>query len=253
MMTFEGLKFKRGTSIIHRLDPRTKFLSTLVIFLAALLFTDIYSLLLIFLVQLPMVIVARIQREWLKSIRGMTLLSVIIFASNFLVYISASNWVITYNALILAIAITFRFVILVTSFSIFFLTTSPDDLSLALEKSHVPYDICFAFTSAIRFIPVLANESQTILDAQRSRGLELDKGNIIARVKNYVPVLVPLIIGAIRRSFELADAMEVKAFNAKEKRTSLISLDMRNIDYIVLIVSVVCLILVVYVKYFILK
>jgi energy-coupling factor transport system permease protein len=183
----------------------------------------------------------------------MTLLSVIIFASNFLVYISASNWVITYNALILAIAITFRFVILVTSFSIFFLTTSPDDLSLALEKSHVPYDICFAFTSAIRFIPVLANESQTILDAQRSRGLELDKGNIIARVKNYVPVLVPLIIGAIRRSFELADAMEVKAFNAKEKRTSLISLDMRNIDYIVLIVSVVCLILVVYVKYFILK
>ena len=253
MMTFEGLKFKKGTSIIHRLDPRTKFLSTFVIFLAALLFTDIYSLLIIFLIQLPMVIVAHVQREWLKSIRGMTLLSVIIFGSNLLVNVSASNWVITYDALTSATAITFRFIILVTSFSIFFLTTSPDDLSLALEKSHVPYDICFAFTSAIRFIPVLANEAQTILDAQRSRGLELDKGNLIARVKNYVPVLVPLIIGAIRRSLELADAMEVKAFNAKEKRTSLISLEMGSKDYIVLIVSVACLILVIYVRYFVLR
>jgi energy-coupling factor transport system permease protein len=200
-----------------------------------------------------MVIVARIQREWLKSLRGMTLLSVIIFASNLFFNISASNWVITYNALISATAITFRFIILVTSFSIFFLTTSPDDLSLALEKSHVPYDICFAFTSAIRFIPVLANEAQTILDAQRSRGLELDKGNLVARVRNYVPVLVPLIIGAIRRSLELADAMEVKAFNAKEKRTSLISLEMGSKDYIVLIASVACLILIIYVRYFVLR
>jgi len=155
--------------------------------------------------------------------------------------------------LISATAITFRFIILVTSFSIFFLTTSPDDLSLALEKSHVPYDICFAFTSAIRFIPVLANEAQTILDAQRSRGLELDKGNLVARVRNYVPVLVPLIIGAIRRSLELADAMEVKAFNAKEKRTSLISLEMGSKDYIVLIASVACLILIIYVRYFVLR
>jgi len=66
-------------------------------------------------------------------------------------------------------------------------------------------------------------------------------------------VLVPLIIGAIRRSLELADAMEVKAFNAKEKRTSLISLEMGSKDYIVLIVSVACLILVIYVRYFVLR
>jgi len=250
MMTFEGLKFKKGTSVIHTLDPRTKFILTLAIFILALLFTKLYPLVLLFLLQIPLVLIARVQREWLKSLRGMTLISVMIFGMNLLVDLSSSNWVLTYKTLESPTAITLRFIILVTSFSIFFLTTSPDDLSLALEKSHIPYDLCFAFTSAIRFIPVLANEAQTIIDAQRSRGLELDKGSIVARIKNYVPILIPLIIGAIRRSLELADAMEIKAFKAKKKRTSLYSLEMKAKDYAVLVMLVICLTIIIYIRYF---
>jgi len=129
-----------------------------------------------------------------------------------------------------------RFIVLVTSFSVFFITTSPDKLSLALEKAKVPYEFNFAFITAIRFVPVLADEAQTIMDAQRSRGLELDTGNFLKRIRNYIPILLPLIINSIRRSLELAEAMESRAFGATEDRTNLYELRLTGTDKLVLIV-----------------
>jgi len=136
-----------------------------------------------------------------------------------------------------------------SSFSLFFLTTSPDNLSLALEQSHIPYEFCFAFTTAVRFVPVLAIEAQTIMDAQKSRGLELEKGNFINRIRNYVPILIPLIVGAIRRSLELAEAMESRAFGAKKKRTNLYLLKLTRADYVALVISIVVLSLAIYIRY----
>ena len=82
---------------------------------------------------------------------------------------------------------------------------------------------------------MLADEAQTIMDAQRSRGLELDKGNFVTRIKNYIPILLPLIINSIRRSLELAEAMESRAFGATEDRTNLYTLTLRRIDLIFLV------------------
>ncbi|MEM2385372.1 MAG: energy-coupling factor transporter transmembrane component T, partial [Candidatus Bathyarchaeia archaeon] len=126
----------------------------------------------------------------------------------------------------------------VGSFSIFFLTTSPDHLGLALEQSRVPYEFCFAFTTAVRFVPVLAEEAQTIMDAQKARGLELEKGNFLKRVRNYIPILIPLIISAIRRSLELAEAMESRAWGATKKRTNLYVLKLRCGDYLFAVMTV---------------
>jgi energy-coupling factor transport system permease protein len=136
-----------------------------------------------------------------------------------------------------------------SSFSIFFLTTSPDDLSLALEQSHIPYEFCFAFTTAVRFVPVLAKEAQTIMDAQKSRGLELEKGNFLKRIRNYVPVLIPLIVGAVRRSLELAEAMESRAFGANIKRTSLYRLRIKREDLITITISISLLIIALYIRF----
>jgi energy-coupling factor transport system permease protein len=144
-----------------------------------------------------------------------------------------------------------RFVVLMTSFSIFFLTTSPDDLGLALEQSHVPYEFCFAFTTAVRFVPVLAREAQTIMDAQKSRGLELEKGGFMKRIRNYVPILIPLIVSSIRRSLELAEAMETRAFGAKKHRTSLYALKITREDTLTLILCLVFLITTVYIRLYI--
>jgi energy-coupling factor transport system permease protein len=126
------------------------------------------------------------------------------------------------------------------------LTTSPDKLSLALEKARIPYEFNFAFITAIRFVPVLADEAQTIMDAQKSRGLELDKGNFITRIRNYIPILLPLIINSIRRSLELAEAMESRAFGSTENRTNLYDLEMKNSDWIIFGISIASMIIMIY-------
>jgi energy-coupling factor transport system permease protein len=144
-------------------------------------------------------------------------------------------------------AMTLRFIVLIASFSMFFLTTSPDLLGLALQQSHVPYEFCFAFTTAVRFVPVLADEAQTIMDAQKARGLELEQGNLIKRVRNYIPVLIPLIVNAIRRSLELAEAMESRGWGASDKRTNLYRLNLKRADIILVVITVLIMAIALYV------
>jgi len=141
------------------------------------------------------------------------------------------------TSLVLAIAFTLRFFVIMSMFSFFFMTTSADDLGLALEQVHVPYVISFTFTTAVRLVPTMAVDAQTVVDAQRSRGLELDRGNLLKRVKNYIPILIPLIISAIRRSVELAEALESRAFGATEQRTAIVSLKMKPLDYLVVMLT----------------
>ena len=152
-------------------------------FALALIFTEIPFLIVLFLAQLPLIYSAKVQKEWLNSIRGGVTLIAIIFATNMIVGYVSNGYVLTSSIVIYSASLAFRFIVLMSSFSIFFLTTSPDDLSLALQQSHIPYEFCFAFTTAIRFVPVLATEAQTIMDAQKSRGLELEKGNFLKRIR----------------------------------------------------------------------
>lgn len=144
---------------------------------------------------------------------------------------------ITGSTLMYSLAMTVRFLALLSSFSIFFMTTSPDDLGLALEQAHVPYTLCFTFTTAVRLVPTMAVDAQTVVDAQRSRGLELDKGNLLKRVRNYIPILIPLIVSAIRRSVELAEALESRGFGTSVKRESMVVLKMKRSDYLVVLVA----------------
>jgi energy-coupling factor transport system permease protein len=137
--------------------------------------------------------------------------------------------------------------VLIESFSVFFLTTSPDLLGLALEQSHVPYELCFAFTTAVRFVPVLADEAQTIMDAQKARGLELEGGNFVKKIRNYIPILIPLIVNAIRRSLELAETMESRAWGATKNRTNLYVLKMGRKDLYLMLFAVAILLVSVYV------
>jgi energy-coupling factor transport system permease protein len=225
-------------------------LFTLVIFITAVLYVDLIPLLVIFTVQLPLVFIGKITKEWLKSLRGGLFLAVIIFASNVVSYYFFQGRSLTTTNIETALALTVRFLVLITSFSVFFLTTSPDRLSLALEKARVPYEFNFAFITAIRFVPVLADEAQSIMDAQRSRGLELDKGNFLTRVRNYIPILLPLIINSIRRSLELAEAMESRAFGATANRTNLYELKMEKDDKLMLITSIILLLVALFVRFY---
>jgi energy-coupling factor transport system permease protein len=250
MSLLEGLRFTRGDSVLHRLDPRVKFLMTMVIFALSIIFFDLIPLLLVFTLQIPLILIGRISKEWLKTLKGAAFLALIIFATNLLSFYFFQGMHLTGTIVEYSLTLTLRFLALITSFSLFFLTTSPDKLSLALEKARVPYEFNFAFITAIRFVPVLAEETQTIMDAQRSRGLELDKGGFLSRVRKYIPILLPLIVNSIRRSLELAEAMESRAFGATKNRTNLYELKMAKSDYIVLFISIGVLIIAVYAHFF---
>jgi len=251
MSVFSGLKFRKVYSPIHNLDPRIKFVYVCSIFAVAITFWEILPLLMLFLLQIPFVLIAGVRREWLRSMRGAVFLATIIFLTNFIVAFIGAGYVFTAKSLENALAMTVRFIVLVESFSVFFLTTSPDHLGLALEQTHVPYELVFAFTTAVRFVPVLAEEAQTIMDAQKARGLELERGNFLKRIRNYIPILIPLIVSAIRRSLELAEAMESRAWGATKKRTNLYVLRMHKGDVALVAITVGVIALAIYARLFI--
>jgi energy-coupling factor transport system permease protein len=251
MSVFDGLKFRKVYSPIHNLDPRMKFIYVCAVFVAAILFSKLIPLLALFLLPIPFVLLAGVQKQWLRSLRGAAFLATFIFLINIATTFFTSGYVITAATLENAAAMTLRFVVLVESFSVFFLTTSPDHLGLALEQTHVPYEFAFAFTTAVRFVPVLAEEAQTIMDAQKARGLELEKGGFLKRIRNYVPVLIPLIVSAIRRSLELAEAMESRAWGATKKRTNLYALKLHRGDFALLGITIGVLIVSLYVWIFV--
>jgi energy-coupling factor transport system permease protein len=227
-----------------------KFVYVIAMFALAIIFTQFLPLLVLFFLQVPFVLAAGVRKEWVRSLRGAVFLVTMIFVFNFVFgYLYR-----TYSGAALleySLAMALRFLVLVESFSVFFLTTSPDHLSLALEQSHVPYEFTFAFTTAVRFVPVLAEEAQTIMDAQKARGLELERGNFLKRVRNYIPILIPLIVSAIRRSLELAEAMESRGWGATKNRTNLYVLKMKAGDFALIAISIVLVAVGVYVHFYV--
>lgn len=138
-----------------------------------------------------------------------------------------------------------------TSFSVFFLTVHPDELSQALIQMHVKFEFAFAMSMAMRYVPTLGNEAYAIMDAQKARGVELDKGNLLKRIRNIVPIIVPLIIVSIRRALSIAESMESRGFGASEHRTYMNPLKFRRRDWGVMIVSLFVLVIVMYMRLFI--
>jgi energy-coupling factor transport system permease protein len=136
-------------------------------------------------------------------------------------------------------------------FSIFFLTVHPEELSQALIQMRVRFEFAFAMSMAMRYVPTLGQEAYAIMDAQKARGVELDKGNILKRIRNIVPIIVPLIIVSIRRALSIAESMESRGFGASKNRTYMNTLSFRKRDWGVVFVSLIVLAFVVYVRLFI--
>jgi energy-coupling factor transport system permease protein len=115
----------------------------------------------------------------------------------------------------------------------------------------MPFSFAFALSLSVRFIPTLGMETQTIMDAQMSRGLELQKGNILKRVKNFIPIIIPMIVLSIRRALLIAESLEARGFGIDRKRTYLYKLKMSWIDYLVVIFLTLIIIFSIIVVYFI--
>ncbi len=238
-----GFVFRKGTSVYHRLDPRVKLLVSGLMFVTTLLVKSVFQLAIVITFIVAVAAVATVLR---RVARTMAL------TATFSAFIFVTNIVFTHNLASSALYAA-RFVAIVVSTSLFFITTSPDELEQVMKTFRLPRDVVFAFVTAVRFIPVMMLDTLQIMDAQKSRGLELEKGNLFKRVRNMIPVLIPLVVNSVVRSGELAEAMESRAYGAVPKPTSLIEYRSRPADKAVAIAALILFVLAVYSFYFLLS
>lgn len=239
-----AFEFKRKDTFIHHLDPRTLLYFVVLTSIIILQFQQLIPVVIIFFALIPLLFIARIIHEWLVSLKGFIFLILIIFIIN--VFFGSSN---NPHPTTFALSMVVRLLALVTAFAVFFQTVHPDDLGQALVKLGLPYEFSWAITTAYRYVPTLAREAQQIIDAQMSRGIEFQKGNFLKRIKNYIPLIVPLFISAIKRAWKLAEAMDSKAWGAAKKRTFLYELKMSPVDYIIIVIVTIVFAAVIYIRY----
>ncbi len=245
----QGLQFYPGDSFIHRLDPRAKLLISTTFLLITLIYVEVTVTTIIVAAEALLAAISGTMRRWIKTVYGSIPFIAAVFLMNYLVRMLIPEQPPTQILLYESFAAAYRLIALLASFSIFFLTTTPEEIGMTLTKLRIPYMYVFAFISAIRFTPILAEELQTIMDSQRSRGLELDKGSPLTRLRRYIPILVPLIVNVLRRSYELAEAMEVKCFGASKKRTYLKELKLRPKDLAVIVLALTSIATSIYFKF----
>ncbi|MBD3407891.1 MAG: hypothetical protein GF411_17355 [Candidatus Lokiarchaeota archaeon] len=239
MSFLEVFQYTRQDSTIHRLDPRSKMVFTICSAAISLMFLNIIPLLIILTFLVPLLFLAKSVKRWLHSMKGLSFLLIFIIVFNTLLSTAT-------NPFSYSIALTIRLVALMTSFSIFFLTVHPDELSQALIQMRVRFEFAFAMSMAMRYVPTLAKEAYTIMDAQKARGIELDKGNILKRIRNMIPIIVPLIIVSIRRALSVAESMESRAFGVSQNRTYLKRLEFQRRDWILVFSSIAVLLGLIY-------
>ncbi|RDE12575.1 MAG: hypothetical protein C4K47_07500 [Candidatus Thorarchaeota archaeon] len=240
----EVFQYTRRDSPIHSLDPRSKLFLSIVCAVISVLFTDILPLLIVFFCVLPLIALARSMKRWARSMKGLSILLVFVIVFNTL--LSPVT-----NPFSRSIALTIRLIALMTSISVFFLTVHPDQLSQALIQMHVKFEFAFAMSMAMRYVPTLAQEAYAIMDSQKARGVELDRGNPVRRIRNIVPIIVPLIIVSMRRALSIAESMESRGFGASKKRTYMDRLRFRKRDWGVVLASVLALVLLTYVRLYV--
>ena len=227
-------QFLPGNSAVHRLDPRTKIFLMIVYIVIVFLVKSLWVFAIPSLLLVLMFLLARIPASYfISSLKPMRWLLLFMFVINLFATAGEtvlwSWWIIrfTQEALLQAVFMTLRLVLLVAGTSILTLTTSPIALTDGLEKLlsplrklHFPaHELAMMMTIALRFIPTLMEETDRIQKAQMARGADFESGNIIQRAKSMIPILVPLFVSAFRRADELAMAMESRCYHGGEGRT----------------------------------
>ncbi len=222
-------------SAIHRLDPRVKLFGTILYIVTLFIAKNpvVYMLAAAFLficIGISRVPVKFMLRG-LKSIIIIMAISLIfnLFMTDGRVLVSFWKLKITYEGIVQAVYMGLRLLLLIMGSSVMTLTTTPNDLTDGMEKGlrflkviRIPvHEIAMMMSIALRFIPILMDETDKIMKAQSARGADFESGNFLKRVKALVPILVPLFVSAIRRAYDLATAMEARCYRGGKGRTKM--------------------------------
>ena len=256
------IKYFPGNTLLHRLDPRTKFLLVTLFIVIEVGFLDIRLLVLPFLAAILLYLSARIPFNEVKG-TWKFLVGIIVFISSVNAFftflglsvpnphIIASFWVfkVTTEGVFLALASMMRFLSLAIVSMCVVNTTDPGLYAPALSKLKVPYKGAFVVDLSMRYLPVYVEELETTMNAQTARGYKTKvKGGLFARILNTVPLIVPVAMNAMLSIYDVADAMELRAFGAEKTRTWFRTVSFKRGDYISVAVLLCMLILAIYLR-----
>lgn len=241
-----------GNSLLHRFDPRSKILFTVLFIAAIFLCKGLVSYGITLLILLIMIGISKVQpRVFLKGMKPVVFIVVCTAILN-LFYTSGTvlwSWgilKITEEGIWKAGFMVLRILMLIACTLLLTYTTSPILLTDGLEKLLRPlkklnfpvHELSMMMSIALRFIPTLIQETDKIISAQKARGADFDSGNLIQKAKALIPILIPLFISSFRRAEELAIAMECRCYHGDEGRTSLRQLRYAGRDYGLIVFSI---------------
>ena len=257
-------QFFPGNSIIHKLDPRTKIICAFIFIVSVFVANNPVAFLLLSICTLLFVAASRISfKVILKGIKPIVF--IVLFTAILNVFMTlgegeplVSFWVVNIylEGIIRAIVVSLRVILLIVGTSaLLTYTTSPISLTDGLESLLAPlkkigvpvHTFAMMMSIALRFIPTLVEETEKIMNAQKSRGADFTSGSLTQRAKALIPLLVPLFVSSFKRAEELATAMECRCYRGDKNRTKLVKLEYVSRDYlsialfILLLGLVICL------------
>ena len=222
-------------SVIHKLDPSVKLFGTLIYIISLFVFKGLPAFILAAIFLVVLIKLSKVPFSYM--VKGLkTIVLIMLFAAVFNLFLTpgtklVSFWIftITYEGLKNAVVMMVRLIFLIIGTSLMTLTTTPNELTDGLEKALSPlkyikvpvHEIAMMMSIALRFIPILIEETDKIMKAQMARGADFEHGNLIQKAKNMVPLLVPLFVSAFRRANDLAMAMEARCYRGGEGRTKM--------------------------------
>jgi len=224
-------------TVIHRLDARTKITLFMYTFIGLILFeSPLWMLPLCSLIFLYGVV-----SRSLKNLRRISYILIVLIISSLIMWNIFSSgatplfWFLDVESALFSISRTMLMVFMITGGMILISTTRNEALVLGMIKMGLPYRVGFAISTSLRLVPTIASSVIIITQAQRSRGLDLESGNIAARIRKFIPLLIPVFISTIRSTNIFAMALESKGFGAREDRTFYLQMKMGILDYVLLI------------------
>lgn len=248
-----GQYFPTG-SVLHKLDSRIKIILTIVYIVAIFLANSAISMALCAVAVIALAITSKVKfTMYLKMLKSIWFVIALTSVLN-LFYVKGKDplfswWIFTVypEGIERAVFIAVRICLLIMVSSLLTYTTSPTELTDAIERLLSPlrfiglgegvHILAMMTSIALRFIPILIEETDKIMSAQKARGSSLDTGGLMQKIKAMLPILIPLIISATRRAYDLAEAMECRCYHGGKGRTKMKQVHMSVRDYIALVVS----------------
>ena len=243
-------------SPLHRLDPRTKILSLIVLIVSIFLAESYITYGITIAFTLAIIVMSKVPvKMYFKSLKPIwfviifTALLNMFLTQGEIVYIYGIKTYIKYEGIYLAIQMAIRLILLILASSVLTYTTSPIALTDGIESLFKPFakigfpahELAMMMSIAIRFIPTLIEETEKIIKAQKARGSDIGSGSLFKKIKALIPMLIPLFVSAFRRADDLAVAMEARCYRGGANRTRLKQIHYKKCDFVAAIIITVFL------------